>query len=282
MFSFFLRKKIDPVARLKAALGEYVLPSFPGAVMEALQKIRNPESSASDVAKTLALDPGLSVRVLRIANSAAFSPLKKVENLSQAVALVGLSQLESIVLSAAVSASIPRVESEGFDYRQFWRASVRRGIMARSLAQLVNPTRVSEAFTAGFLQDLALPFLVAQRPTEYGPVLKEWRDTGRSLDELERAVFDWDHAEVATWICHEWDLPENIASAIGGHHKPNDDEYDCPPSVSLVAYLGEAEDELWVEALVERAESRYSIPREDARKIVESSVAAAEDLAQMI
>ena len=98
MFSFLLRKKTDPKARIQEALKGYALPSFPGAIMETLQRIRDPESSASGIADVLALDPGLSVRLLRVANSAAFSPSTKVENLAQAVALVGLSQLESLVL----------------------------------------------------------------------------------------------------------------------------------------------------------------------------------------
>ena len=108
MFAFLSRKKIDPKKSLKKALGEFELPSFPTAIVETMQRIRNPESSAASIAEVLGMDPGLSVRVLRLANSAAFSRGKKVESLTQAIALVGLSQLESLVLSIATGSAAPR------------------------------------------------------------------------------------------------------------------------------------------------------------------------------
>ncbi|MCP4600410.1 MAG: HDOD domain-containing protein [Proteobacteria bacterium] len=258
------------------------MPSFPGTVMEIVQRIRNPDSSAKSVAEILALDPGLTIRVLRIANSAAFSPVKKIENLSQAVALVGLSQLESLVLSVAVKASIPRKPIPGYDFKQFWKASVRRGVLARDLATILCPTRKAEAFTSGFLQDLAIPFLVSQKPKEYGPVLKKWHDGNQDLIKLEQEAFEWDHAEVATWICHKWDLPENIASAIGGHHKTKDSEYDCPPPVSLVANIRETEESLGLETLIEMADSQYGIPSAQTEELVESSFKKSEDLIQLM
>ena len=106
MLSFF-KKKTDPKAGLQKALSGYSLPSFPAAIMQTLERIRDPEACASSVADALSVDPGLSVRVLRLANSAAFSARNKVENLSQAIALVGFSQLETMVLSVGVSGAMP-------------------------------------------------------------------------------------------------------------------------------------------------------------------------------
>ena len=83
MFSFF-KNKVDPKVKLQKVLKGYQLPSFPAVILQILQKIRNPDSSAMDIAKSLSLDPGLSVRLLGIANSAAFSPKNRVDNLRQA------------------------------------------------------------------------------------------------------------------------------------------------------------------------------------------------------
>ena len=89
-----------------------------------------------------------------------------------------------------------------------------------------------------------MPFLVNHRPAEYGPIIDTWHAGGAALLEAERERFDWDHAEVATWIAQEWDLPPGMASAIGGHHTPGDPLYDCPPPVALVANLSDAEESL--------------------------------------
>jgi HD-like signal output (HDOD) protein len=282
MFSFLKRANVDPKAKLAKVLRGYSLPSFPGAVMETLQRIRNPESSASSIAEVLAVDPGLSVRVLRVANSAAFSPTKRVENLTQAVALVGLSQLESLVLSVAAASAVPRESCAGYDFNRFWRAAARRGVIARAFARILCPARESESFTAGLLQDLAIPFLAHTHPDKYGPVLARWHEGDEDLVKLERETFDWDHAEVGTWICSEWALPENIASAIGGHHGDPECRYDCPPPVALVASIRENGNQSGVETLVETAHSPHGVPPEKTRELIESSLRSAEELARLM
>lgn len=282
MFSFFSRKKTDPKTNLRKVLGDYELPSFPGAITETLQRIRDPESSAHSIADTLAVDPGLSVRVLRAANSAAFSPSKRVENLTQAVALVGLSQLESLVLSVAVSNAIPRRAAPGYNFTRFWRAAARRGVVARSLANILCPAKASESFTAGLLQDMAIPFLAHLKPDVYGPILERWHKEDGRLPDLEREALDWDHAEVATWICADWTLPENIASAIGGHHDPQSKDYICPAPVSLVSLIHEEEQNLGVDGLIEAAHSQHGLSPEQVKDIVESSFEDAEELARLM
>ncbi|MBN2318769.1 MAG: HDOD domain-containing protein [Acidobacteria bacterium] len=281
MFEFLKRRKTDPKARLREVLGDYTLPSFPGTVTTVLRSLRDPESSAGSIAKTLSLDPGLTMELLRIANSPVFSPSRKIENLVQAIALVGTAQLESLVLSVAVKDSFPQ-GSSFFDYRRFWRIAMKRGIVAKEIAEILCPTRMSECFTAGFLQDMALPFLVYNRPVDYKPVLEQWYRENSDLAALERTRFSWDHAEVASWICSEWALPEYIASAIGGHHGTRDGMDDAPPPVALVAYLVENEEEDGTDKLVSAANTRYGIPEDRITKIVESSVAAADDLAGLM
>jgi HD-like signal output (HDOD) protein len=281
MFSFF-KKKTDPRARLQALFADYKLPSFPAAVVQTLEKIRDPESTAASVAEFLSFDPGLSVRVLRLANSPAFSPRRKVENLTQAIALVGFSQLETMVLSVGVRNATPTQPSPGYDATRFWRASARRGVLAHSLASLLCPAKRSECFTAGFLQDLALPLLATRGPEPYGSVLEQWHRDGGKLCELEREVFEWDHAEVATWICNDWNFPENIAAAIGGHHGTRYAGHEPLAPVSLVSWLGEDEHHLGTEALIEEAHSRFGIPLDETKKIIASSFEKGDALAPLM
>jgi len=282
MFSFLLRRNTDPKARLREVLAGYQLPSFPAVVTEALQTMRSPESSASTLADVLSTDPGLSVRVLQIANSAAFSPVRAIENLTQAVAVIGFSQIEAIVLSAAVGTVAGESGGHGSDTMRFWRASAQRGILARELAATLCPARKSECFTAGFLQDMAIPFLAAQHGDEYGPILDRWRQGDGDLAELERQALGWEHAEVATWLCNEWDLPENMASAIGGHHGDPEGFYDCPPPVALVAHIRESEEASGLEAFAAAASEQHGLPEEEARQLVESSADDAADLARLM
>lgn len=281
MFSFF-KKNTDPRARLSKALRGYSLPSFPAAVMQTLERIRDPEARASSVAETLALDPGLSVRVLRLANSAVFSSRKKIENLTQAVALVGFSQLESLVLSVGVGGVTPAGSSRGYDCARFWRASARRGALAHSLASILCPARGSECFTAGFLQDMAVPLLATRDPDRYGPILEQWHSGGGDLCEMEREEHGWDHPEVATWMCSEWNFPENIAAAIGGHHGKNLEGHEALGPVRLVAWIREHEEDSVLDAMIEDARSRWGLPADGLRKLIEQSFEKGDALGRLM
>lgn len=282
MFSFF-KNKVDPKEKLKKILKGYQLPSFPALVMQILQKIRSPYSSASDIAQSLSLDPGLSVRLLGIANSAAFSPINKVENLTQAIALVGISQLESLVLGVGVAKGIPKQMCQWHDPAAFWLTSARRAILASELAHILCPAKESECFTAAFLQDMALPFLACHRSEEYDPIFKKWHFEGGDLAQLEREILDWDHAEVATWICSEWGLPENIALAINHHHNTNADvDHVTMGPVRLVSILREDSSNDGMDEMIAKAEEAYYISPEKMQSIIEPSFEKAKDLAKMI
>ncbi len=281
MFTFF-KGKTDPKQNLKKVLKNYELPSFPAVVMQILQKIRSPYSSASAIAETLSMDPGISVKVLRIANSAAFSPTKEIENLTQAIALVGMSQLESLVLGVGVAKSMPKRTCPFHNMSGFWLTSARRAFLANELAQIICPSKESECFTGAFLQDLALPFLAQQRAKEYEAIFKHWQEKGGDLAELERKIFPWDHTEVASWICAEWGLPENIAAAIRGHHGAEVKNHVALGPVRIVGILREEDANSGMAEMFELAQDEYGVEQETIAEMIAPVYERAADLARFI
>ena len=94
---------------------------------------------------------------------------------------------------------------------------------------------------------------------------------------------DWDHGEVATWICSEWGLPENIAFAIRNHH---DLEHDTANKsfgpVRLVSILREDTSNNGLDEMVATAEEVFQISEEKIKPIIEPAFEKAEDLARII
>ena len=278
MFSFLIEKKTDPVKALRGALGEFTLPSFSKADLELMRRIRDPEATSTEISEILELDPGLTVKLLTLANSAAYTPSHEIRSVSQAVALVGLSQLESLVMAATLTKSMPKWDHESLSAEEFWNTATLRGVLARDLAKRLCPAKMTECFTAGFLQDFAIPFLASQRPDDYGPILEAWHEGDSELWVRERELFDWDHAQVGTWIANEWELPESLASAIGGHHSPDDPAYDCPLPVALVANLSDTEASL--EHL--RTAIGNHLSDEEADSLLSSAQQSARELAKFV
>ena len=283
MFEFLQKKGIDPKKLLKKVLGDYELPSFPDVVLKTLEKIRDPNVDAHSIADVLSNDPNLTVKVLKTVNSAAFSPVKEIENLQQAIALMGMSSLESLVLSMGVNKALPNKKTGSFDPTLFWLGSARRAYVAKAISQVLHPQKNMECFTAGLLQDMAVPLLVSSREKEYEPILKAWGNDKRRLHELEQEAFGWDHAEVATWMCAEWQLPENLASAIGGHNQKEDDgQFERPSAVYLVSLIRNSRENPGTDLLIEEAVNTYSLEKDSLNGILEESFEKAEELVSII
>ncbi len=257
MFGFFKKKKVDPRKELVAVLGERELPSFPAIIMQALAKLRHPDSAVRDVSHIIASDPGLSVRLLKTVNSAAFALRRKVDNVQQASVLLGKSRVESLLLSVAVKSALPN--EPDFDTVHFWRTSARRAATARALAQLLHPATQAESFSAALLQDMAVPMLFQARKSEYKPVLEHHRNSEHCLTHLEQPEFGWDHTEVATWMAAEWSFPEVLACAIGGHHGDGLVEPIAPPAVKLVSSIRDPAGEEYHDEIVTTVSELYGV-----------------------
>ena len=100
---------------------------------------------------------------------------------------------------------------------------------------------------------------------------------------LEQESLEWNHAEVATWICSEWGLPENIAIAIRNHHSLEvDHDHKSHGPVRLVSILREDESNPGLDEMIAAAEEIYNISEEKVKPIVEPAFQKAEDLARII
>ncbi len=267
MFGWLKKKTANPKKALRNALKDSSLPPFPGATMRVLSQLRDPGTPVSEIGTTLQNDPGLSVSLLRTVNSAAFSLRSPVQNVSHAVSLLGRSQVESLVLATSVSQVINNT-AKTLDQAAFWRGASRRAATARALADLLHPATAAESFSAALLQDMAIPMIAEAQAEAYAPLLRAWQEDQVDLMALEREAFHWDHAEVASWMCHEWQFPEQLTVSIAGHHPGDSSIPIAPPAISLSADLSDMEADRGREHVIETLACNYSIPKDTAVTLI--------------
>lgn len=213
----FRRRVEDPMAALEEVLGTATLPSFPAVVTRAVSMLASPDTGLHDVGDVVATDPGVTVHLLKLVNSATYSPRHPVSSVHQAVALVGRNQLESLLITYAVGDVLPH-HTDVLDMDRFWLVAARRAVAAGSLAGTVDPVHRSETFTAALLQDMAQPVLVETHPP-YAELLRHFDGGHSALAAAELETLGWTHAEVGTWMCRRWGFPESLIAAIEGHHE---------------------------------------------------------------
>ena len=273
----FLRRKVDPKTELLKVLGGATLPSFSAVAVKALRLIRTEESSMSAVGETVMVDPGLSARLLKIVNSAGHGLKRPVNSVAHAAAMLGRAQVESVLLSVAVGEALPRVEAPEYNPKQFWLLAAQRASISRAFAKTLHPSTQQISYTAGLLQDMAIPLLVKTNGSAYTAVLTTWREQGGDLAALERKAFGWDHAEVASWMCAQWRFPELIAEGISGHHECT----SSLPAVTLAAHLGADPTSDGAEALMAAAQAQHGIAPERSRELLEQATAEAGEVASL-
>ena len=282
MLNVFRRHKKDPKSELRSLIGDYELPSFSGTVMKVLTTLRDPDFSMTEVAEQLQADPGLHVKVLKTVNSAAFGLSTRVSNLHHAATLLGRSRLETIVLSQAVNGVLPTVQVPFFDMKQFWISAARRASLARVLAHHLHPATQVESFTAGLLQDMALPVLITIKPKEYRVIMRRWKiEKGSWLNALEREILGYDHSTIGALMAEEWGLPEYLIIAISGHHDL-DGESQVEPAIKLVSYIRGGDKEDATDIIVNLCIEEFGMEQDTTMEMINKAFEDAKELAKML
>jgi len=277
----FKRKQQDTREELRELLDGYELPSFPGVVMDVLAKLRDPDTDARSIGEQIQKDPALLIKVLRTVNAATFGLPVQVSNINRATALLGMSRLETIILSHAVKDTISSEKLPWFDARQFWNGAVRRASLARHLALHLHPATEVESFTAGLLQDMAVLVLASVKQKEYQEIffaLDENKDLW--LHKLEQERFSFDHQVVGSLMAEEWDLSEHLVNAISQHHNELIDEID--PAVHLVTYVGSEVVDDRIDEFKTRCNSLYQLDENAVLNLLEKADEDAAELQEML
>ena len=276
MLTFLKKRNKKPGAKLRSLLGKFELPSFNATVMKVLSLLRNPDSSVKEIAGQVQIDPGMHVKTLSTVNAAAFGLASKVSNIQHAVTLLGRSRLESIIISIAVKEALPEIQSPHLDGRRFWETASERACLAGALAGCLHPSTKAESFISALLQDMAIPVIMHADRERYSVVLEQWFAGQESmLDKIEKKALGYDHAAIGALMAEEWNLPEHIVKAIGGHHGENGDG-NAEAAVKLVSHLRYVDADK-VCTLREKCMTEYEM---DAHRIDEMIQKAFEDAGQ--
>jgi HD-like signal output (HDOD) protein len=189
------------------------LPALPMVVSAVTKRIAHGQSGAGEIARLLAHDQALTVRVLRLANSAFYSPKEEVRSPEHAVVLLGLGTVRSIILKASIFSAFD-VNSA----RPFWLHALGAACAARAIARISGLGRADDAFVMGLLHDLGKLAVAEHLPELATKVREHVAKHGGLMRAAEIEVLGCDHAAVGRFLCEHWSLPRDCRDAIGGHH----------------------------------------------------------------
>lgn len=173
-----------------------------------------------DVAEVMALDPAITAKVLRLANSPLYARRGKVSSIRDAVVVLGLNATISLALSFSLLKSWQEDEKrDSLDYALFWRRALLSATIGRALAQQQGLRNGEELFLTCLLQDIGMLALARVLPDLYADLSDQ-----ACHDEVIRTELDSigvEHAAVGGWLLKSWNFPERIEQGVAGSHDPS-------------------------------------------------------------
>ncbi len=196
--------------------------SLPTLYVEVLKELRSPNASAQAVGEIVAKDLAMSAKMLQIVNSAFYGLQRKITDPSEAVLLLGMDTVQSLVLSIQVYAELDKVKPLYFSMDKLWRHSMAVGHLAKHLTRMVtdDPAMADEAFTAGLFHDIGKLVLATNLAEPYSGALALAIKRKLPLWEVEAELFGATHAETGAYLLGLWGLPVSVLEASALHHCP--------------------------------------------------------------
>lgn len=201
------------------------IPSPPQIVTRLLEITRDENFKQDEVVKLLGTDPGVSSDILRLANSAMFGVVRKIATLGQAITMLGIRRVRTLVIGRCMVDKLSGGEKTLIDASYYWRRSLATGVLSAQFADHVAPGQRDIAFMGGLLCDVGVVILSRALPDKYRAIAAEYAPQhGERFLENELKTLGITHAEVSAAALQKWNLPEEMVQAVRHSHdtsRPN-------------------------------------------------------------
>ncbi len=192
------------------------LPQFPENIVYLQQLINDPESEITDIARQISMDPSLTADLLKVVNSAQFMLPKRVDNIVEAVKLLGLRGLKNQLYSYGTQKILDKGQE------QLWRHSYKTAFFAYNLARNLRKKDIlDDAYVGGILHDMGKIIFSSTHPELLDKITNFVKERDIRRNFIEDLAAGLNHAEIGGLIAEKWNFPEVLTQAIRFHHEPD-------------------------------------------------------------
>lgn len=197
------------------------MPINPGIAAKVLEMVEKQEYSFKRLEELVSADPGLTAKILKIANSAMYARQNRVTKLQVAMTLLGINTIKNVVILVTGASMFKQGAGSPF-YAKFWRHSLATAFIAKDLAARSGIGSLGEeAFIAGLLHNVGQVALYLHDPAAYESLVAEVARDGRRFSELEERSYGTTHREVGAEVLSQWNFPEVFTDCAKEHGNAN-------------------------------------------------------------
>jgi HD-like signal output (HDOD) protein len=182
------------------------LPTIPDVAVKIRQAINEPNTNSNKIARVVQLDPSITARLIKIANSPLYRGRRNIESCPEALTRLGLKASQDIItafaLKAIFKAKSPIIRRKMLE---LWEHSSYVAAISAVFAHKTPGFDPDRAMLAGLIHDIGIvPILgYADREPE---ILANPEDLKDTIKELR--------SEIGVKIIQNWDFPADFADVI--------------------------------------------------------------------
>jgi HD-like signal output (HDOD) protein len=201
--------QVEKVANeLKEAMetGKIDVPVLPETAHKVMTLTQDPESDAAQLATIIQSDPTMGGHVMRIANSAAYTPNSNLVSIQQAIARLGMIEISNIALSTSMNSKMFNAPGYETHIAIIWKHALATALWSKEVARAMR-SNVEAAFLCGLLHSIGRPVILQ--------TLSDSSDPQSQLSDEELSeLYNTFEALYAQAVANEWELPGIVAEAI--------------------------------------------------------------------
>lgn len=195
------------------------LLTLPDICLQLKKNIDDPDYSLTDLTKLIAKDPALTARLLKVVNSSLYSFARKISSVSQAISLIGTTQLYNLALATSAASIIRTAGGSYVELKTIWKHSIYSAL----LAQIIGPQSVKNReslFVAGLLCNIGMLAVL-----KYSPDIAMTAIGNQVRDQFpwqrEKEVLGFTMAEAGGGLLSAWSLSDEITLPVHFQHQPH-------------------------------------------------------------
>ncbi len=197
------------------------LPALPAIVNNILSAASNDSTSTEDLARIISYDPGITNKLLRLANSIYYGQRTRVDAIKRAIVVIGFDEIIGIVMGMSVLSSFAdKASGLTLDMKALWIHCIGCATVAKNIANRTNPGIANKIFVPGLLHDMGKIIFSVYFKKEYRNVRALAMERQIPLYRAEPDIFNMNHAVLAGLLMKRWNFPADILMPCRFHHNP--------------------------------------------------------------
>ena len=198
------------------------LPSLPATYLKLVEALEDPEISIKRVSRIITMDISMTVKLLKMVNSAFFGLGRHISDPVQAIQLLGLGVIRALVLTVEIFSKFDERGIEPRYLEQLLNHSMKVAALSKAIAQseAAEDKTVDDAFLSGLLHDVGKLVLATYDRKKYSEVIEKVDLQQENYDSAEKQVFNATHCDAGAYLLCLWGIPGNIVKSVAFHHNP--------------------------------------------------------------